>query len=82
MVQSLTSFLSTPGALVFVAAQCKVYDSSIHLQIIWMGGPSVQSGGRSGTISFANYMDHKDGLAVTKRQSIFSNSIEKSDVGK
>ena len=41
-----------------------------------MGGPSVQSGGRSGTTSIANHMDHKDGLAVTKRQSIFSNSIE------
>ena len=40
-----------------------------------MGGPSVQRGGRSGTVSFANYMDHKYGLAVTKRQSIFSNSI-------
>ena len=47
-----------------------------------MEGLSVQRGGRSGTASFANYMDHKDGLAVTKRQSIFSNSIEKSDVGK
>ena len=47
-----------------------------------MGGPAVQRGGRSGTTSFANYMDHKDGLAVTKRQSIFSNSIEKSDVVK
>ena len=46
-----------------------------------MEGLSVQRGGRSGTASFANYMDHKDGLAVTKRQSIFSNSIEKSDVG-
>ena len=47
-----------------------------------MGGPSVQSGGRSGTTSFANFMDHKDGLAVKKRTSLFSNSIEKSDVGK
>ena len=54
----------------------------IHLRIIWMGRPAVQRGGRSGTTSFANYMDHKDGLAVTKRQSIFSNSIEKSDVVK
>ena len=31
-----------------------------------MEGLSVQRGGRSGTASFANYMDHKDGLAVTK----------------
>ena len=38
----------------------------IHLRIIWMGGPSVQRGGRSGTTSVAKYMDHKDGLAVTK----------------
>ena len=68
MVQSLTSSLSTPGALVFLAVQWKVYDfvSSIHLWIIWMGGPSVQRGGRSGTTSVAKYMDHKDGLAVTK----------------
>ena len=48
-----------------------------------MGGPSVQSGGRSGATSFANYMDHKDGLAVTKkRTSLFSNSMEESDVEK
>ena len=48
-----------------------------------MGGPSVQRGGRSCTTSFANHMDHKDGLAVTKkRTSLFSNSIEKSDVEK
>ena len=39
----------------------------IHLRIIWMGRPSVQSGGRSDKTSFANYMDHKDGLAVTKK---------------